>query len=533
MTALTGTLPLLRLALRRDRFVLAGWIAALAVLPGLFALAFAGALPSHADVLRETRLMAGNAGFRMLSLSPGASIGGYAMNRGFVTLAILAAVMSILCVVRHTRRNEETGCAELLRAGVVGPAAGLAAGVIVALGANIVLAPLAGLGLIAAGQPAAGSLAAGAAIAAVGVAFTGVAALTAQLSQSARGASGLAVAALAVSFLVSGTGNMLGYTDATGTVAYSAWPGWLTPVGWGYQLRPFGADQWWVLLLPAAFTALLLVVAGRLAAGRDLGTGVLPERAGRTHASRWLRGPAGLAWRLQRSVFVGWLAALVGFGLVFGSVSRSAGKVVAASGGAAGRPAGAGMLDAWLGSVVAMGGVAAGIYVVQVLLRMREEETRGRLEPQLAGSVSRTRWMLGHVAGATGGAAALLLAYAAAAGVTAARVTGDAGVPRALAGACLAELPAVLVLAATVVLIVALLPRRAVAVSWVLLAAAVLLSPLFQLGLPQWLLDASPFAHQPAPTVQVSAGAALCLLAVAAGLGGAGLAAFRRRDVVA
>jgi ABC-2 type transport system permease protein len=540
MNALTGTTHLLRLALRRDRFILAGWVAALAALPALFALAFAHDLPTHADVLRETRLMAGNAGFRMLSLSPGASVGAYAMNRGFITLAVLAAVMSITCVVRHSRQNEETGRAELLGAAVVGPAAGLAAAVLVALGADLVLAPLTAVGLIAAGQPAAGSLAAGAAIAAVGVVFTGVAALTAQLSRSARGASALAVAALAVSFLVSGVGNMLGHTDATGTVAYSAWPGWLTPLGWGYQLRPFGAEQWWVLLLPGTLAAVLLLAAGRLVAHRDLGAGVLPERAGRTHASPLLRGPASLAWRLQRPAFLGWLATLIGFGLIFGSVSKSAGKVFSASGAAAGTAAGAsggpgapGALDAWFGPVVLMGGIAGGIYVVQAVLRTREEEASGRLEPVLAAAVGRPRWMLAHLAGAAVGAAVLLLAYAGAAGATAALATGDAGIPRELAGACLAELPAVLVVAATVAAIVALLPRRAVAMSWVLLAAAVFLSPLFQLDLPQWLLDASPFTHQPAPTVEVSAGATVALLALAGALGGVALACFRRRDLAA
>jgi ABC-2 type transport system permease protein len=539
MSALTGTTALLRLALRRDRFVLAGWVVALAVLPALFALAFASDLPTQADVLRETRLMAGNAGFRMLSLSPGASIGAYVMNRGFVTLAILAAVMSITCVVRHTRQNEETGRAELLGAAVVGPASGLAAAVLVALGANLVLAPLTALGLIAAGQPAAGSLAAGAAIAAAGVAFTGVAAVTAQLSRSARGATGLAVAALAGSFLVSGVGNVLGHTDATGTVAYSSWPGWLTPLGWGFQLRPFGAEQWWVLLLPVALTAVLLIAAGRLVTRRDLGAGVLPERAGRRHASPLLRGPASLAWRLRRPAFLGWLATLVGFGLVFGSVGESAGKALTAGtagAGAAGATAGAGAagaLDAWFGPVVLMGGVAAGIYVVQAVLRMREEEAGGRLEPVLAGAVGRPRWMLGHLAGTAVEAAVLLLAYAAAAGLAAAWSTGAAGVPRELAGACLAELPAVLVIAAAVAVLVAALPRRAAAVSWALLAAAVLLSPLFQLDLPQWLQDTSPFAHQPAPTVEVSAGAAVALLALAGALAWVALAFFRRRDIVA
>ena len=58
------------------------WIVVLAGLLALFTLAFADSLPTQADVLRETRLMAGNAGFRMLSLSPGASIGAYTMSRG-------------------------------------------------------------------------------------------------------------------------------------------------------------------------------------------------------------------------------------------------------------------------------------------------------------------------------------------------------------------------------------------------------------------------------------------------------------------
>jgi ABC-2 type transport system permease protein len=526
MNAFAGTPLLIRLALRRDRLVLAGWLVVLSGLLLLFTLAFAVNLSTHADVVRETRLMAGNAGFRMLSLPSGATLGSYVMARSWITLAVLAAVMSVLCVVRHTRQNEETGRAELLGSGVVGPAAPLAAAVTVALGADLVLAPTAALGMIAAGQPATGSLAAGAAIAAVGVAFTGVAAVTAQLSRSARGASGLALAVLIGSVLVSGLGNALGHVDATGTVAHSAWPGWLTPVGWGYQLRPFGDERWWLLGLVAASTAALLATAGALAVRRDLDAGVLPERAGRQHASAMLRLPSGigLAWRLQRTAFLGWLAALVGFGLIFGSVSASAGKAI-------GDFAGATALDAWLTPVVLMGGIAVAIYAVQVLLRMRDEEARGRLEPVLAAAVSRPRWMLAHLLSAVLGAVALLLAYAAAAGLTAAQATGKPDLAAEVLVAAAAELPAVLAVAGLVVVAVALAPRRAATVSWLLLAAVVFLSPLFQLGLPQWLMDASPFTHQPAPTVEMSRPAAVWLLVVAAGLVATGLAVFRRRDL--
>ena len=71
MNAFTGTTRLLRLALRRDRFVLAAWVLVLSGLLTMFTAMFADSLPTQADVLRETRFMAGNAGFRMLSLSSG------------------------------------------------------------------------------------------------------------------------------------------------------------------------------------------------------------------------------------------------------------------------------------------------------------------------------------------------------------------------------------------------------------------------------------------------------------------------------
>ena len=70
--------------------------------------------------------------------------------------------------------------------------------------------------------------------------------------------------------------------------------------------------------------------------------------------------------------------------------------------------------------------------------------------------------------------------------------------------------------------------------SWLLLGASILLSPVFglSLGLPQWVLDLSPFTHQKAPAVEVGTAAIVALLGVAVALVAAGLAAFRRRDLV-
>ena len=537
MNALAGSTRLIRLALRRDRFVLPAWILVLTALMAMFTNMSVNGLPTEQDIVRETQFMAGNPGMRLLSLSAGANVGAYAMSRSYLTLAILAAVMSILAVVRHTRQSEERGRAELLRAGVVGPSASLAAAVLVTMAANVVLAPLLGLAMIVNGQPAGSSLAAGAAVAAVGVAFTGVAAVTSQLSSTARGANGLAMAVLAVACVLSGLGNMLGSVDPSGLVAFSAWPGRLSPIGWGYEIRPFGGDHWWLLAPFAIFAVVLLIVAGWYAARRDLGRGVFPVQAGPAAASLGLLRPFGLAWRLQRPTFLGWLVGLLGFGLIFGSVAESATKMEGAMREWYQRTSGTDqMLDAFTTAIIQIAAMMVAIYAVQIVLRMREEEVRSRLEPVLGTAVSRPRWMMSYVLNVGLGAAVLLVAFAVGMALTAGLVLGNtAGLLRDLTGAALAQLPGVLVIAAVVVVLFAVLPRWAATISWLLLGASVLISPSFgrSLGLPQWVLDMSPFAYQKAPALEIESVAIMVMLAVSVALVAAGLAVFRRRDLIA
>ena len=141
---------------------------------------------------------------------------------------------------------------------------------------------------------------------------------------------------------------------------------------------------------------------------------------------------------------------------------------------------------------------------------------------------------MSYVVTAALGAIVLLLAFAAAMALTAGQAMGDtSGLLRELTGAALAQLPAVLVIAAAVVAVSALLPRWAPAACWLLLATSVLLSPVFgtSLGLPQWVLDVSPFTYQKAPALEIGVVAIVVLLAVAAALLVAGVAAFRRRDL--
>ena len=92
-----------------------------------------------------------------------------------------------------------------------------------------------------AGQPTLGSFTVGMATGALGIVFAGVAAVAVQIFSTTRGASGFAAAVLGLAFVVSGVGNMLGQADASGLRLESAWPAWLSALGWGSRCAPSAA----------------------------------------------------------------------------------------------------------------------------------------------------------------------------------------------------------------------------------------------------------------------------------------------------
>lgn len=538
MSGFTGTLRLVRLALRRDRFTLPAWILGMAGFLAATTALFADSYGKNPQLLvPDSRIVVVNPGMRVLGLVTGPTVGGYTLHRDALTLAVLAAMMCVLAVVRHTRQAEELGRSELLGAGVVGRYAALAAAVVVALAACVVLAVLLGLGMVVAGQPVAGSFVAGSSIALVGVAFTGVAAVTCQLASTTRGATGLAGAALGLSFLLAALGNMLGTVDAGALRVTSAWPAWLSPIGWGQQMRPFADDLWWPLGLAVLVAVLAFVLAVALAERRDVGRGMWPERRGAARAGRSLRSPAGLVARLQRGALAGWAVGLLGFGLIFGALSDQ----IAGLEGAATRwyetfGGGVDLVGAYWASMMQIAGMAVSVYVVTLLLRLHQDEAQGRLEPVLGTAVSRLRWLGAYAGNALAGATLLLMLFAVAMAVTGGAVLGGT-VPLLgdLTGAALVQLPAIALLGAAVVAAVVLVPRGSVGISWGLVIFSITVGPMFgpSLGLPSWLLDLSPFTHVPnAPAVAVTATPVLVLLLTCALLAGAGALSLRRRDLV-
>src|SRR5665811_1872241 len=170
---------------------------------------------------------------------------------------------------------------------------------------------LSGAALAAGGLPAAGSLAFGLGWAATGMAFSAIAGVSAQLTTSARAATGLGITVIAITYVLRAVGDLA----QPGPSALS----WLSPIGWNQQIRAYAGDQWWVLALPLALCAFVVPAAFMLRTRRDLGGGLRQKRPGAARGA--LGGVWDLAVRLQNRVLLAWAVAFVVFGVVIGSLA--------------------------------------------------------------------------------------------------------------------------------------------------------------------------------------------------------------------
>jgi ABC-2 type transport system permease protein len=529
---LAGTWPLTRLAFRRDRFGLPAGVYVITVAVTGTAYAFKKLYPTAPGRAALAAAGGGNPALRFLyGRLFGDSLGSLTTWRYGVWAGLFAALMAIFLVIRHTRSDEEAGRLELVGSAAVGRQAALAAALLTAVAGVLAAAVLLCVTLPLAGLPAAGSALLALGIGCCGLAFTGIAAVAAQLTASARAARGIALAVLGVAFVLRGVG------DAAGAGGPS-WLSWASPLAWIQLAQPFAGQRWWVLALPLAVCALGTGLAFALAARRDLGAGLLPDRPGRPTASAFLRGPFGLAWRLQRGVLLGWVigyaftfaasgAAAKGIGQLFGTSSALEREFSRLGGSQV-------ITDAYLAALMMLAGLVAAAYAVSAILRLRTEETEGRAEPVLATATGRVRWALSHIVIAVAGTALLLAVAGVATGLGYGLRAGGAGHQVArMAGAALGQLPPALVLAAVAILFFGLLPRAAVPGSWTAVGLVVAIALFGQvLQLSHWVLDVSPFTHAPRlPGGTVTAAPLLWLGLAALAFAAAGLAGLRRRDI--
>jgi ABC-2 type transport system permease protein len=519
---------MLRLALRRDRFLIPVWALVLAVSVSSSVVATKDLYPDEEGRVRAARLIndAPATLFMYGPIDDPRSLGAIGTFKMLALGALFVSLLGMFIVRRHTRGDEEIGRLELV-APRLGKRATMTAGVIVATIAVVSSCLLTAVANAAVGLPLGSSLAFGAAWAASGLFFVALTALVAQLTQSARACAGIVTTVLGASYVLRGLADTAG----------GSWEvfNWISPLGWAVEMHPYAGDHWWVLVVPALLAPIVLRIAYGYQDRRDLGQGVLATRPGPAHAPRSLSSALGLAWRLQRGTLVGWAIGVVALGMVVGSLVNSVADIVSPEAKAFfEKVGGVGALeDVFLSVEFAFMAIAISGYAIAALLRMRGEEEQGRTELVLATAVRRQEWYAGHVLIAVVGAGLLVLLTGLSAGLTLGAVEGDVGegVGRVVPAA-LAQLPAVWVLAGVTAAFFGI-SRRLATAAWAVLVACLLLGQLGEvLGLPDVVMKVSPFAHSPqAPAEAITVTPLLALTAVAAALLALGMATFRSRDL--
>lgn len=525
----TGTGTLTRFMLRRDRIKLPAWVGGL----GLFVVYIGAALPQIAptedDLGAAVPLLEQPIG-RMFT-GPAYGMDDPTYERFFAAgyapyLFLLAALMNIMLVTRHTRLEEQTGRAELIRANVVGRDAPLTAALLVA-GITNTLAALVVTCLAAAnGFALTGSVLVGLSTGATGMAFAGVTAATVQLSENSRVAAGMAGGVLGVAFALRALGDMA----AIGGSPLS----WASPLGWAAQTAPYVLDRWWPLLLLVGLAAVGVSVGFVLQNRRDLGAGLISARPGAAGASPALGTPLGLAARLHRGAIIAWGAAIAILGAVDGAFAdvmlESARDMPQAVQDMFGMEA---LLDGYLAFLATFGAYLTAAYVVFAAQMLRSEESAGRADAVLATPTSRLAWAGSHLLVIGLGGVAILVVTGVGTGLAVAGVTGDWALLADVLSSHVNMVPAVLVVLGVGALLYGWAPTLVAPVGWGLVALTVLVGNFADLlDLPTWLRNLSPLSHPAAIPVEGFTMApllwlsTLALAAIAIGLFG-----LRRRQI--
>ncbi len=528
LDGLAGLGTMVRFVVRRNRVRLSVWIV---VIVGLFAYVgdYYKGLFTTQQALDDFAKLSNTPGIKALTglAAAPATLGGAVWTKIWMTCAITLALGVVFLVTRNGRADEELGRTELLRSRMLGLHASsvaswlVNAALCVVIGLFVALAS-AGLGLDPDGAGTAGSWVVGASVTGVGLFALGVGALAGQLASTSRGANSVGSIVVIACYVLRMVGDL-----GSGTLT------WVSPIGWGQQMAPWGANRWWPFALLIALTAVLLAVAWLAEAHRDHGAGLLPQRSGKAGAPRRYATPLGLAVRLQRGPIIGWTIAVVLGALLLGSVVKQMNDLLADAGNNLSAIMHGTGVAALLGLMAGLIALIVAIFAIQSTTQLRADEASAILEPQLAGALSRLRWVLQRLLIPTVGAAVLLALGGWLIGAGYGATIGDSSQGVRIAGAAVAYWPAVMELVGLAVLLFGYVPRVAIPVTWGVVAALWIVMIIGDaLHLPGWVLDVLPFSATPSlPAEPMTWTPVIVMTAVAAVLAWAGLDRFTRRDL--
>ncbi|MCL2884658.1 MAG: ABC transporter permease, partial [Oscillospiraceae bacterium] len=269
---------------------------------------------------------------------------------------------------------------------------------------------------------------------------------------------------------------------------------------------------------------------------RDIEQGLLPTRAGRKTAPATLSSSTGLAVRLLRVTFIVWLLCVMllaaSYGSIMGQVDQfltgTLGQVVESMPGNS-------AADQFVTMILSVISMCSVIPALTMVLKLRGEEKRGRLEQILAKPVSKTRLMTDYLL--IGVVTAVVMQFAAVVSLWYASSSSMAAVgatPIAFGtvfAAGMAYLPAILVMVGLAAALIGFFPNQT-SISWYYLGFsffAVYLGRIMKL--PNWFIRLSPFGNTPLLPTETNYVPLYIMSVIAVALIALAYVGYRKRDI--
>lgn len=438
--------------------------------------------------------------------------------------ALTLGIGMVFQVTKGVRADEENGRTEIFRSRPFGIHSTLAA---VVSGALILCAVIGILSAISLqllnldpnNNAVTGPIVFGLSVMAIGWLGVGIGAFTNQLSASSSIANSTGSIILVIFYIM----RMMGDLGSNDTLT------WISPLGWAQKMAPWGENRFWLLIPNIILTAALIMVAFIIEARRDYGSGVLKDKAGHPDASPFKRRSWGLILHLYKGSIIGWAIGVIIFGLLFGSVVNTMMSMLkdmnvpfldASS------------MDSMLGFMLCFIGLVSVVLPMFIMIGLRTDETKGLIEAQLAGSVSRYKLVLERYVIGVIATVFLLVLGGASVGLSFGAANNDMSQIGKLALDALIYLPGIMAITSVTVLLFGLVPRATIPVTWFiygLMYFAVLL--IDQNKAPKGVIYLFPFLGTPKipgasfdPIVIVYLAVAILFVAI-------GMISLRKRDV--
>jgi len=414
--------------------------------------------------------------------------------------ALMLSIGMLFLVTHNLRADEDSGRIELFRSRPLGMHSRLGATVLVTgvfslvVGVLIALVSMGmqlGLGTHGTDYGIAGSWVFGLSVTMAGWLGIGIAALFNQLAPSSGSANTYGTALIAVLYLIRMVAEM--FPAANGSPAPALW---ISPLGWAEKMDPWGNNLVWPFFAMLALMAVFVLLAWLIESKRDYGGSLIPDRLGKAQAGGLMTRVWGLSVRLQRTSFISWAIGVAIFAALFGSIVQQFASMVSDLGLQGLSTAGVNPEYLIIGMLACFLSLAICAFTIQSAGMMSLDDSRGLLEAQLAGGVSRLSWIMQRLLVTVIGTALLLLIGGLFFGVSCAASLSDWSYLPMVLGAVFIHFPSMLALLGVVVFCFGWLPRLAIPLGWVFEGATwFALIVLMTMNIPQSVIRFLPFVN--------------------------------------